>query len=306
MNDRTTSSLADVTATAACGLVWGTSWYAITLQLGAVDPITSLVYRFGLAAGLLFLWCRFRGEAVALSFEQHKAAAGVGFFSFTVDYGFTYFAERHVVSGIVAVIFATLAFVNLVVFRIALGQRAPRGAWAAAALGILGVALLSRDEILNATVNADALRGLLMALGAVVAAAFGNVSARQGERAGAPLQSSLAWSMAYGATLLGLFAVVTGRHWTFDFRAPYVMSLLYLAVAASVLAFVLYFGLARRRGYTTAAYVLAWTPLLAITMSTFFEDKAWGSLSLFGIALVLSGQWLLLRVQNSAAAWSKH
>jgi drug/metabolite transporter (DMT)-like permease len=295
------SWLADFAATATCALIWGTSWYAITLQLGAVDPIASLVYRFGLAAALLFLWCRLRGEAMALSFEQHKAAAGVGLFSFTIDYGLTYFAEAHVVSGIVAVVFAALAFVNLVVFRIALGQRAAPAAWAAAALGVSGVALLSHNEIVAVGVNGNAGRGLGMAFAAVVAAAWGNLFARRGERAGAALRGSLAWSMGYGAAMLSLFAVVTGRRWTFDVRFVYVASLLYLSVAASVVAFVLYFGLARRRGYTTASYVLALTPVIAVTMSAWFEGKQWSPLSLLGIALVLGGQWLLLRVQNARA-----
>src|SRR5262245_32780231 len=102
---REASALADAAAATTCGIVWGTSWYAITLQLATVDPIASLVYRFSLASALLFAWCRFRGKRLSLSFDQHKAAAGVGLFTFTIDYGFTYFAETHVVSGIVAVLF---------------------------------------------------------------------------------------------------------------------------------------------------------------------------------------------------------
>jgi len=195
----------------------------------------------------------------------------------------------------------SFAFVNLVVFRIVLGQGAPRGAWAAATLGILGVALLTANEIVETSVNADALLGSMMAFAAVVAAALGNLSARRGAQARAPLQSSLAWSMGYGALLLAVFAMITGRRWTFDFRPAYMLSLLYLAVAASVLAFMLYFGLARRRGYTIASYVLAWTPLLAVTMSALFEGKAWSRLSVMGIALVLGGQWLLLRAQTMIA-----
>jgi drug/metabolite transporter (DMT)-like permease len=299
MDTRGEWSVRDVAATTTCAIVWGTSWYAITLQFGLVDPLTSLVYRFGLAAVVLFAWCIIRGDVVALSVEQHKAAAGVGLFTFTIDYGFTYFAETHIVSGIVAVVFAALAFVNLVVFRVVLGQRAPRAAWIAAALGLVGVTLLSENEILNAAVNADALRGLALAFAGVMAAAVGNLSARRGERAGARLHASLAWAMAYGALLLAFVAVITGRRWTFDSRSTYLISLLYLAVVASVLAFLLYFGLARRRGYTTASYVLALTPVLAITMSTLFEGKAWTRLSVIGIALVLGGQWLLLRAQHS-------
>jgi len=76
-----------------------------------------------------------------------------------------------------------------------------------------------------------------------------------------------------------------------------VLSLCYLALVGSVLAFTLYFGLARRRGYTIASYVLALTPLLAMVMSSLFEHKRWPPVTLGGVALVLWGQWQLLRAR---------
>jgi drug/metabolite transporter (DMT)-like permease len=132
----------------------------------------------------------------------------------------------------------------------------------------------------------------------VLAAAFGNVFARHAEAAAAPVAVSTAWSMAYGTVLPGLFALVTGRTWAFDRRAPYVLSLLYLAVMGSVVAFLLYFTVARRRGDGTAAYILALTPLLAMAMSARFEGKSWGVIGIGGVALVLLGQWMLLRTRS--------
>ena len=38
-----------------CALIWGTTWYAITFQLGAVDPVVSVVMRFAIAAAVLAL-----------------------------------------------------------------------------------------------------------------------------------------------------------------------------------------------------------------------------------------------------------
>src|SRR5262245_45641588 len=86
---RERSSIVDLVATDACAVVWGTSWDALTLHLGVVDPVVSLVHRFSLAAALLFLGCIFRAASVRLSLRPHKAAAGVGLFSFTLDYSFT-------------------------------------------------------------------------------------------------------------------------------------------------------------------------------------------------------------------------
>jgi drug/metabolite transporter (DMT)-like permease len=77
------------------------------------------------------------------------------------------------------------------------------------------------------------------------------------------------------------------------------LSLLHLSLNGSVVAFVLYYGLARRRGYSTASYISALTPPLAMLISSLLEGKSWGALALGGIVLVLAGQWLLLRARRA-------
>lgn len=290
----------DIAAIAVCTLAWGTTWFAITKQLGVVDPVVSISYRFALAGVLLFGWCLLRGERIPLTRAQHAAAFGVGLFTFAIDYSFVYWSEERVTSAVVAVVFAALAFVNLAVFRIAFGQRAPAIAWAAAGLGIAGVAILSWEEIVTSHMGAHALTGIGLTFAGVVAAAIGNVYARRGELAGAPVAASTGWAMLYGAALLALFALATGRPWDFEFTWPYVLSLLHLSVIGSVVAFLLYYGLARRRGYATASYISALTPPLAMTVSTLFEGKSWGVLALGGVALVIAGQWLLLQAKRAS------
>lgn len=290
----------DLAAIAICTLAWGTTWFAITLQLGVVDPIVSIVYRFALAAVLLFAWCLLRRESLALTRAQHLAAFGVGLFTFAIDYAFVYWAEERVTSAVVAVVFAALAFVNLAVFRVVFGQRAPAVAWAAAGLGIAGVALLSWEEIVTAQMGERALMGVGLTFAGVLAAAVGNVHARRAELVGAGVAPLTGWAMFYGSALLALFALATGRVWNFEPTWSYVLSLLHLSVVGSVIAFLLYYGLARRRGYATASYIAALTPPLAMLISSVFEAKTWGGLALGGIALVVAGQWLLLRAKRAS------
>jgi len=290
----------DLVSIIVCTLAWGTTWFAITLQLGVVDPVVSITYRFGLAALLLFAWGALRGERLALNRAQHLAAFGVGLFTFAIDYSFVYWAEERVTSAVVAVVFAAMAFVNLAVFRVAFGQRAPLLAWAAAGLGVVGVALLSWEEIVTSNMSQRALTGIGLTLAGVFSAAIGNVYARRGELAGAGVIASTGWAMGYGAVLLAAFALVTGKTWTFEFTAPYILSLLHLSVVGSVIAFALYYGLARRRGYATASYISALTPPLAMFVSAMLEDKSWGLFALGGVVLVLMGQVLLLRSKRAA------
>jgi drug/metabolite transporter (DMT)-like permease len=289
----------DVIAIAVCTLCWGTTWFAITLQLGVVDPVVSIAYRFGLAAILLFAWCAVRRESLRLTRRQHLFALGLGAFTFAIDYAFVYWAEERVTSAVVAVVFAALAFVNLIVFRLVFRERASLIAWAAAGLGILGVGLLSWEELASAHFGPTAMLGIALTLAGVLGGAFGNVFARGGELAGAPVAASTAWAMLYGSLLLALFALATGRAWAFEFTPAYMLSLLHLSLNGSVIAFLLYYGLARRRGYATASYISALAPPVAMLMSSVFEAKTWGLFALGGVALVLAGQWLLLRAKRA-------
>lgn len=293
-----TGAWLDVVAIAVCTFAWGTTWFAITLQLGVVDPVVSIVYRFGLAAALMFAWCLLRRETLALTRAQHLAAFGVGLFTFAIDYAFVYWAEERVTSAVVAVVFAAMAFINLIVFRLVFAQKAAPLAWFAASLGVAGVALLSWEELTAANMSARAWTGIALTFSGVVAACIGNVYARRGELAGAGVVASTGWAMAYGTALLAAFALVTGKAWTFEFTWPYVLSLLHLSIIGSVIAFALYYGLARRRGYALASYVSALTPPVAMTVSALFEDKSWGLFALLGVGLVLLGQVLLMHARK--------
>ena len=278
-----------------CAIIWGTTWYAITWQLGTVDTAASLTWRFGLAALILFVVCLATRRPIALTRPQHLAAVGQGAFVFAVSYGFTYAAEQNVTSAIVAVVFASLAFLNLVLFRVAAGQKSAPAAWAGAALGIVGVASLSGGEVLAGGLDQRALSGIGLAFLAVASSAVGNYFSWRGQQAGAPILSQTAWAMAYGAAMLALFGLATGARFTIDPSPGYVISLLYLAVFGSVVAFVIYFAVARARGYALASYISALTPPIALVISFLFEDARFGWPATVGLLLVLSGQVLLIR-----------
>ena len=292
-----------VAALSICAVIWGTTWFAITFQLGDVDPVVSIVCRFGFAAVLLFLGCLVTRRSVKLTPAQHLAAALQGGCAFAVSYAFVYAAEGLIASGVVAVLFAALAFVNLALFRALAGQKAAAQAWGGAGLGVIGVAVLSAGQISGpGLTGAGAGLGVAFALIAVVASAFGNYFAWRGQIAGSEVLPSTAWAMAYGSAALALFGVVTGVEWRLSAEPAYLISLLYLSVFGSVVAFVLYFGLARSRGYALASYISALTPPIAIGVSAVFEKAPITLWTVGGLLLVLGGQALLLRSPRVSAA----
>lgn len=291
-----------VLAIVVCALIWGTTWFAITLQLGVVDPIVSIVWRFGLAAVVLFGFCVVTRRSLRLTRAQHLAALGQGAFVFAVSYGFVYAAEERVASAVVAVVFAALAFVNLVLFRLVERQKASAGAWQGAVLGICGVAVLSFGQLAGAEGSAGAspALGVVLALVAVLASAWGNWFAWRGQQAGAPVISATAWAMAYGTVMLGLYGLATGVEWRIEPTPAYVLSLFHLSLFGSVIAFGLYFTLAKQRGFALASYISALTPPIAVIMSVLFEGAQIGLTMVAGLGLVLAGQVLLIRAPKAA------
>ncbi|WP_332640413.1 DMT family transporter [Brevundimonas sp.] len=283
-----------------CAMIWGTTWYAITLQLGTVPPLASIVWRFGLASALLFLGCLIFRQNLRLTRAQHLAALGQGAFAFSISYSFTYASEGHVASAIVAVTFASLTFLNLVLFRIAAGQRAAAASWGGAILGLFGVAVLSGGEVLSAGFDRRAALGVGLALIATTASAFGNYFAWRGQNRGSEAIPSTAWAMAYGTGLLALYGLATGVEFRIDPTFTYVGSLLYLSIFGSVIAFGLYFTIARTIGYAMASYISALTPPIAMLVSVLFEGAHFGWTALAGLLLVLSGQALLVRAPKAA------
>lgn len=299
---RPSASALIVIGVALCALIWGTTWYAITWQLGAVDPIVSVVWRFGLAAVVLFAGCLVTGRSIRLTKTQHLAALGQGALVFSLSYAFVYQSEQRVASAIVAVIFAALAFLNLVLFRVVAGQKAARASWMGAGFGIVGVAVLSGSAIIAADMGRHALIGVGMAVTAVSASALGNYFAWKGQTAGAPVIAQTAWAMGYGAALLAIFGVATGVHWSIELTPGYLLSLAYLSLFGSVIAFVIYFTLARSQGYALASYISALTPPIAMLVSVLFEGAHFGWPAFVGLALVLSGQALMIRAPKVSAA----
>jgi drug/metabolite transporter (DMT)-like permease len=293
------TTLLGVAGVIICAMIWGTTWYAITLQLGTVPPLASIVWRFGLASALLFLGCLIARQNLKLTRAQHLAALGQGAFAFSISYSFTYAAEGQVASAIVAVTFAALTFINLVLFRLAAGQKAALGSWGGALLGLVGVAVLSGGEVLKAGFDGRAALGVGLALIATTASACGNFFAWKGQQHGSAAIPSTAWAMAYGTGLLALYGLATGVRFHIDPSLTYVGSLLYLSVFGSVIAFGLYFTIARVIGYAMASYISALTPPIAMLVSVLFEGARFGWTALLGLVLVLSGQALLIRAPKA-------
>ena len=123
-------------------LIWGSTWYAIKFQLGVVAEEVSLVYRFGLAALILLLFCHFSGRRLRYTAVEHAFIALQGLFLFSSNYLVFYWATHLLTSGIVALMFSTVILMNIVNGALFLGTAVRPRVIVGACLGIAGIAAI--------------------------------------------------------------------------------------------------------------------------------------------------------------------
>jgi drug/metabolite transporter (DMT)-like permease len=283
-------------------LIWGSTWLAITFQLGRVPAEVSVAYRFALASAMLFGWCALRRLRLRYSWREHRWMALQGALLFGLNYVWVYLAETHLSSGLVALIFSLIVFFNIIAARVFFGTKILRATLGAAALGVTGVTLVLWPEIGHGIGRGNAWLGAAFAVGSTVSASLGNMVAARNQRHGLPVLQANAYGMGYGALLVSLYAFCVQRPFVFEPTPAYFLSLLYLALFGSVLAFGAYLTLVGRIGADRAGYTAAMIPIVAVVLSTAFEGLRWHAVTFIGIALCLAGNVLILRRKAAAAA----
>lgn len=281
-------------------LIWGTTWIAITFQLGTVAPEASVAYRFLLAGSALFLWARLKGENLRISTRQHGWMALLGLF-YAVNYAFIYRAEMQISSGLVAVAGSTMLFFNILLSRWLFGSAITRELSIGAGLGVLGIALVFWPEV-AAFSGRDGTMGVAFALIGAFGAACANMVAMRNAKEGLPVLTTNAWWMLWCAGFMLIAVPVSGAEFSFDWSTGYLLSLLYLAIFGSVIAFSCYIALVGKIGAARASYIAVLTPIVALVISTFFENMQWHLSSVMGVLAIGLGQFLILHGRSTQAS----
>jgi drug/metabolite transporter (DMT)-like permease len=291
----------------AC-LIWGSTFFAITLQLGEVPPAVSVVYRFALASAVLFAWCAVRGHKLLLPWRAQRWLILQGCATFAVSYICTYTSEQYLVSGLVAVLFALMVFWNPILNHFSFGTKLSMRTWAAGGVAIAGVTLLfyhsifgAWNEILNGG-NGHFLLGLVLAVCATIASSVGNVLVIKVRQQSDNVLLTMAWSMMWGSLLVTLWVLVSGLSFVMPSTAKYWGGLLYLSLLGSVIAFAAYFTLIHRIGSDKAVYIGVVTPVISVLLSIQLEHYRPGALEWIGMVLCLSSVAWVLKPNSSTTA----
>ena len=275
-------------------VVWGSTYLGIALTARSAPPLLALGSRFLVAAAILATVLRLRRGPGALHASRRElgGAALVGVMLLTLGVGTVPYAERHLATGVVALIVA-VSPLWMVVIRAATGDRPHPRTIAGVALGLVGLAMLVRP-------TGDGSGSTGWASVVVAGAASWSLGSFLQPRIATPGD---AWTLAtYEMAAGGLGLVVLGAalQERLDLDALQLVSVagwVYLVVVGSLIAYVAYvwlLGHAPLSLISTYAYV---NPVVAVLLGVVLLAEPITSALLLGgpvivlaVLLVVSGE----------------
>ena len=274
---------------------WSTSWLPLKWQLGVVAPEVSLLWRFVIAATVMFVISIYLRQSLIFHWRTHLRLALLGLCIFSTNFAFFYHGGKGVASGLLAVVFSSASLVNVLMIAV-LGRSRPRIAHLLAAMvGLTGVVCLFWPEL---QLSNTALTSLALCLIGTLFFCTGNMVSAACQKCGIPIFASTSWGMLYGACYLALFSFISNHDFIIEPTAKYVLGLVWLALVSSVMTFAAYLSLIGRIGPSRAGYATVIFPVFALLISTVFESYTWSSLAFIGLGLVIFGNVIMLRARS--------
>ena len=277
-----------------CG-IWGSTWLFIKLGLEDLPPITFAGIRFVIACAIIFLLIRARHTSLPRQGRDWLLLVVTGVLSFSLNYGLIFWAEQHISSGLAALLQATTPAFGLVIAHLHLP--AERMTWpkiVGVVLGICGVGVVFSNQLSIA--GGQALAGCVAVVASSVFVAYSNVLIKAH---GKKLEPSIlaAGQMFFGLIPLLLIGIpLEGNPLHYRWTPLALVSLFYLAIVGSVIAFLLYYWLIHNMDVTKTMMISLVTPVVAVILGLVVlrEKVDWRTIA--GGAMIMSGIALARRI----------
>jgi drug/metabolite transporter (DMT)-like permease len=268
--------------------IWGSTWLFIKLGLADLPPLTFAGIRFVISSTILFLLIRARRTPLPRDGRDWLLLAVCGVLSFTLNYGLVFWGEQYISSGLAALLQATTPAFGLVFAHFHLPTE--RITWRkifGVALGVFGVAVVFSNQL--AVAGGKALAGSVALVLSAICTAYSNVLVKAYGRKVEPTILA-GGQMFFGLIPLLLIGIpLEGNPLHFRWTPIALVSLLYLAVVGSVIAFVLYYWLIHHMEVTKTMLISLVTPVVAVVlgMMVLGEELSWRTIA--GGLMIMAG-----------------
>jgi drug/metabolite transporter (DMT)-like permease len=267
-------------------IIWGSTWLAIKIGLESVSPFYGVAIRFSVAAVILFVLLRLRGEKLLFDRSSITLYITLALLSFSFPFALVYWGEQYIPSGLASILFAAYPFV------VALGSHfflpnEPLNPYKVSgiALGFIGVLIIFWSDI---HLGSSGTLGMIAVLVSTLLQGTSLVIVKRQNHQMSAIAMSLG-GMIFGVLILYALAFFFEDFSTVHFDGKGIGSILYLGTFGTVVTFVVYYWLLKRIEAVYLSLVSLVTPVLAVFLGTFWLGEKLESRVFSGAALVLLG-----------------
>ena len=279
---------------------WSPTWYLIKFQLGYVDPLVSVFYRFFIAAIIIFIYLVIKNKNLKFSINHHFWFLFFGTCLYSINYVFFYLSNTFLISAFPAIVFSTVVIMNILGETFYFKKKPSLKTLIGATIGMIWIIIIFNDEIFNFSLTEGTHIGLFLALIGTFCASTGNMVYQRNLNNNFPVIQTIAYAMLYGSLVTLMATQVRGAELLFENSISYISSLLYLAIFGSIFAFVSYLKLLEKVGPGRAGYVGVVMPVLALMISTIFEKLEWQIDLIIGLPILIIGAILVINQKIKA------
>ncbi len=283
-------------------LIWSSTWLAIKIGLDSMPPFLAAGWRFMLAFVLLFLFSLKMKEPIPKDLRTHLFFLGFSFINFTAGYGLVYWGEQYINSGLASVLFTIMPF-YVAIFSIKLlpSENINFKKMFGILIGFAGVIIIFGDQLQFNGQNA--VYGMIAVLISPAFSALGTIVGKIARAKFHPVTLNT-FPMFYAS--LTLFAI----HFAFEGGMPVQynlkawLSLLYLGIFGTAIAFVLYFWLLKTTSAVLMSLITFVTPPLALLWGWLVKDEQITLNLILGMLVVFSGIYVVSKASQKKAGQS--
>ena len=280
---------------------WSPTWYIIKFQLGYVDPLVSVFYRFLTASIIIFIYLVIKKKNLIFSLNHHVWFLLFGICLYSLNYVFFYLSNTYLISAFPAVVFSTVVIMNILGEMLYFKKKPSLKTLVGAVIGMMGIAIIFNDEILNFSLTNGTHVGLFLALLGTFCASTGNMVYQRNLNNNFPLTQTLAYAMLYGSLVTLSITQINSKELLFEYSFSYIVSLAYLSVVGSIFAFIFYLKLLEKVGAGRAGYVGVVMPVIALLISTVFENLKWEINLIIGLPILIIGAILVINQKKAGS-----
>jgi len=279
---QTSNHLAPTAAFAGCCAIWGSTFLVISVGNDTMPPLWAATLRLALASVLLVALTRLSGHQLPRG-PALKAAAWFGFLNLGVSFACLYWGEKYLPSGLAAVLYGTVPLTTALLARAA-GLEPLRALKIVGALvALFGVGTIFSDQLRTRV-------ALLPLLALFAAPMFGSVAGlilKLGPKQH-PFGTNAIGSMI-GFVVCGLASFIAREPHPLPADPRAIVPIVYLAVAGSVGAYVLYTWLVHHWELSRVSFIAVVVPVVAVMVGAVVRHERLTVAEISGSLLVIAG-----------------